>query len=186
MTRNGDVSFWYDEIGIPQPRPALTGPTSVDVCIVGSDRTTATVRLRFAGGAGETVRITATLFPYDPIHESFVTVRRNGSLAGEHGVGMARNPRVFLKASDELRLSVSGADVSGVTAGVVQDWLGPDADPSKFVLGVAFLYLQDLFCASTTPSGAGPYVRQVRVPFRVRQETQTCSGVGHVPPKSLR
>ena len=35
MTRNGDVSFWYDEIGIPQPRPALPGPTSVDVCIVG-------------------------------------------------------------------------------------------------------------------------------------------------------
>ena len=35
MTRNGDVSFWYDEIGIPQPRPALSGPTSVDVCIVG-------------------------------------------------------------------------------------------------------------------------------------------------------
>ena len=35
MTRNGDVSFWYDEIGIPQPRPALSGPTLVDVCIVG-------------------------------------------------------------------------------------------------------------------------------------------------------
>jgi glycine/D-amino acid oxidase-like deaminating enzyme len=30
------VSFWYDEIGLPQPRAALEGPTSVDVCIVGA------------------------------------------------------------------------------------------------------------------------------------------------------
>jgi glycine/D-amino acid oxidase-like deaminating enzyme len=29
------VSFWYDEIGLPAPRPALDGPTTVDVCIVG-------------------------------------------------------------------------------------------------------------------------------------------------------
>ena len=36
MTRNGDVSFWYDEIGIPTPRPPLDGPTSVDVCVVGA------------------------------------------------------------------------------------------------------------------------------------------------------
>lgn len=35
MTRNGDVSFWYDEIGLPTPRPPLAGPTTVDVCIVG-------------------------------------------------------------------------------------------------------------------------------------------------------
>jgi glycine/D-amino acid oxidase-like deaminating enzyme len=30
------VSFWYDEIGLPAPRPPLEGPTSVDVCIVGA------------------------------------------------------------------------------------------------------------------------------------------------------
>ena len=36
MTRNGEVSFWYDEIGLPGPRPGLPGPTSVDVCIVGA------------------------------------------------------------------------------------------------------------------------------------------------------
>ena len=35
MTRNGQVSFWYDAIGLPTPRPPLAGPTSVDVCIVG-------------------------------------------------------------------------------------------------------------------------------------------------------
>lgn len=35
MTLNGNVSFWYDEIGLPTPRPPLDGPTSVDVCIVG-------------------------------------------------------------------------------------------------------------------------------------------------------
>lgn len=36
MTVNGNVSFWYDEIGLPTPRPPLDGPTSVDVCIVGA------------------------------------------------------------------------------------------------------------------------------------------------------
>ena len=35
MTLNGNVSFWYDEIGLPAARPPLEGPTSVDVCIVG-------------------------------------------------------------------------------------------------------------------------------------------------------
>jgi glycine/D-amino acid oxidase-like deaminating enzyme len=35
VTLNGNVSFWYDEIGLPTPRPPLDGPTSVDVCIVG-------------------------------------------------------------------------------------------------------------------------------------------------------
>lgn len=33
--RNGDVSFWYSQIGLPRYRPALPGPTEVDVAIVG-------------------------------------------------------------------------------------------------------------------------------------------------------
>jgi glycine/D-amino acid oxidase-like deaminating enzyme len=36
VTVNGAVSFWYDEIGLPPPRPALEGSHSVDVCIVGA------------------------------------------------------------------------------------------------------------------------------------------------------
>ena len=36
MTRNGNVSFWYDELGIPAPRAPLAGHTSADVCIVGA------------------------------------------------------------------------------------------------------------------------------------------------------
>lgn len=35
MTLNGNVSFWYNEVGLPVARPPLDGPTSVDVCIVG-------------------------------------------------------------------------------------------------------------------------------------------------------
>lgn len=50
---------------------------------VASDRSTATVTLHYAAGATERVRVTATLFPYDPIHESFVTVRSGGRLSGE-------------------------------------------------------------------------------------------------------
>ncbi|MEQ6899418.1 FAD-dependent oxidoreductase [Microbacterium sp. KR10-403] len=34
--RNGDVSFWWNQIGLPQPRPALDGDLDVDVCIVGA------------------------------------------------------------------------------------------------------------------------------------------------------
>jgi glycine/D-amino acid oxidase-like deaminating enzyme len=34
--RNGDVSFWWRQIGLPAPRPALPGDLDVDVCIVGA------------------------------------------------------------------------------------------------------------------------------------------------------
>ena len=35
MTTNGDVSFWYNELGVPKQRPTLSGSIEVDVCIVG-------------------------------------------------------------------------------------------------------------------------------------------------------
>lgn len=35
----GDVSFWYADIGLPAPRPALAGDTSADVCIIGAGYT---------------------------------------------------------------------------------------------------------------------------------------------------
>ncbi|GAA4368163.1 NAD(P)/FAD-dependent oxidoreductase [Paeniglutamicibacter cryotolerans] len=38
-TINGNVSFWYDEIGLPAPRPALPGDLEVDVAIVGAGYT---------------------------------------------------------------------------------------------------------------------------------------------------
>ena len=36
---NGGVSFWWNQIGIPTPRPALSGDIDVDVCIVGGGYT---------------------------------------------------------------------------------------------------------------------------------------------------
>lgn len=39
-SRLGDISFWYADMGgIPAPRPALQGDTSVDVCIIGAGYT---------------------------------------------------------------------------------------------------------------------------------------------------
>jgi len=35
----GDVSFWYADIGLPAPRPALSGDAAVDVCIIGAGYT---------------------------------------------------------------------------------------------------------------------------------------------------
>ena len=37
--RNGGVSFWYDQIGLPEQRPALPGDLDADVCIVGAGLT---------------------------------------------------------------------------------------------------------------------------------------------------
>jgi glycine/D-amino acid oxidase-like deaminating enzyme len=37
--KTGDVSFWYADIGLPAPRPALAGDTTADVCIVGAGYT---------------------------------------------------------------------------------------------------------------------------------------------------
>jgi glycine/D-amino acid oxidase-like deaminating enzyme len=36
---NGKVSYWYSEIGLPEPRPSLPGSTDADVCIVGAGYT---------------------------------------------------------------------------------------------------------------------------------------------------
>lgn len=36
---NGDVSFWWNQIGIPVSRPGLAGDVDVDVCIVGAGYT---------------------------------------------------------------------------------------------------------------------------------------------------
>ncbi|MDP4033956.1 MAG: FAD-binding oxidoreductase [Pseudorhodobacter sp.] len=35
----GDISFWYADIGLPVPRPALAGDTTADVCIIGAGYT---------------------------------------------------------------------------------------------------------------------------------------------------
>ncbi len=35
----GDISFWYADIGLPKPRPALTGDTLSDICIIGAGYT---------------------------------------------------------------------------------------------------------------------------------------------------
>ncbi len=37
--RLGDVSFWYADIGLPARRPALSGDTACDVCIIGAGYT---------------------------------------------------------------------------------------------------------------------------------------------------
>lgn len=37
--RNGDVSFWWQQVGLPDPRPALSGDTVADVCVVGAGYT---------------------------------------------------------------------------------------------------------------------------------------------------
>ena len=36
---NGEVSFWYRDIGLPQRRPALPGDLEVDVALVGGGLT---------------------------------------------------------------------------------------------------------------------------------------------------
>ena len=37
--RQGEVSFWWREIGLPVPRAPLAGDTSADVCIIGAGYT---------------------------------------------------------------------------------------------------------------------------------------------------
>lgn len=39
MTANGGVSFWWQQLGVPKPRPALPGSIDVDVAIVGAGYT---------------------------------------------------------------------------------------------------------------------------------------------------
>lgn len=39
MTQNGQVSFWWNRLGLPTPRAPLSGPVEADVCIVGAGYT---------------------------------------------------------------------------------------------------------------------------------------------------
>lgn len=39
MTVNGGVSFWWQQVGLPKPRPALPGSIEVDVAVVGAGYT---------------------------------------------------------------------------------------------------------------------------------------------------
>ncbi|RWD97886.1 MAG: FAD-dependent oxidoreductase, partial [Mesorhizobium sp.] len=40
VKRNGDISFWYADLGaVPAPRPPLPGDIEVDVAIVGAGYT---------------------------------------------------------------------------------------------------------------------------------------------------
>jgi glycine/D-amino acid oxidase-like deaminating enzyme len=39
VTVNGDISFWWQQLGLPQQRPPLDGDTEVDVAIVGAGYT---------------------------------------------------------------------------------------------------------------------------------------------------
>lgn len=39
MVVNGNVSFWWSQLGMPKPRPALPGSLQADVCIVGAGYT---------------------------------------------------------------------------------------------------------------------------------------------------
>ncbi|GGI45932.1 glycine/D-amino acid oxidase-like deaminating enzyme [Agromyces flavus] len=39
MTTNGGISFWWQQLGVPTPRPALPGDRDVDVAIVGGGYT---------------------------------------------------------------------------------------------------------------------------------------------------
>jgi glycine/D-amino acid oxidase-like deaminating enzyme len=39
VTANGGVSFWWQQLGVPKPRPALPGAIDVDVAIVGAGYT---------------------------------------------------------------------------------------------------------------------------------------------------
>jgi hypothetical protein len=60
------------------PAPPATGPSTP----LGTGQA-ATIRLQYSGAPGRTIRVTSRLFPYDPLHESFISVRRNGTLVGE-------------------------------------------------------------------------------------------------------
>ena len=39
MTTNGGISFWWQQIGVPELRPTLSGSIDVDVAIVGGGYT---------------------------------------------------------------------------------------------------------------------------------------------------
>ncbi len=60
---------------------ALAG-APVDVSVA-PDRKTATIRIHYPARDGRRIRVTGRLFPYDPLHETFVSVYRDRRLAGE-------------------------------------------------------------------------------------------------------
>lgn len=107
--------------------------TSVEVTLA-SDRKTATITLQYGVGALERMRITSRLFPYDPLHESFVTVRAGGRLAGEAILTANEPSAVVTLGTPQSRMDVVRRFVK---SGVSHIAIGPDH--VLFIIGLLLL-----------------------------------------------
>lgn len=98
----------------------------------------ATIRIGFVGpganAGGRTIRVTVRFFPYDPLHESFLSVRRSGAPVGEAILTLAQ-------PSAELSLDGSQSRVDVVKrfirSGIEHIAIGPDH--VLFLIGLLLL-----------------------------------------------
>ena len=101
-------------------RRAALVPDGVSIT---ADRKAASLRFHAGRGGGAAIRVGATLFPYDPLHETFVSVRERGRLAGE-GILTANNGAMTAALHGApSRLGVLGRFIG---AGVEHIAIGPD------------------------------------------------------------
>jgi glycine/D-amino acid oxidase-like deaminating enzyme len=119
MTRNGDVSFWWQQDGLPTPRPALPGDLDVDVAIVGAGYTGLWTAYYLAEQQPD-LRIVVL----EQRFAGFGASGRNGgwltnSVTGGRGQygreGGIRQQRAMNEAVDEV---IRVADVEGIDAGI--------------------------------------------------------------------
>lgn len=119
MTRNGAVSFWWQQDGLPTPRPALPGDLEVDVAIVGAgytglwtayylaehqpDLRIAVLEQRFAG------------FGASGRNGGWLTNSVTGGRERYGREGGIRQQRAMNESVDEV---IRVADVEGIDAGI--------------------------------------------------------------------
>lgn len=133
-----------------------------------SDQKTATVTWRFSGRPIDRIRVTARLFPYDPLHESFVTLRDHGRLAGEFILTAGRPSAEQTLGRGPSRSTVV---VRFVRAGIEHIAVGPDH--VLFLIGLLLL-----------GGGLWPLVRIVTAFTLAHSVTLSLAVLGVVTPPS--
>ena len=112
--RNGDVSFWYDALGLPPRRAPLRGDREADVCIVGAGYTGlwAAYYLKRAQPGLDIVVLEREF-------AGFGASGRNGGWLSDHSNGPAdRDARAALRAAIDEVIAV--CDREGIDADIVK------------------------------------------------------------------
>ncbi len=190
--RNGDISFWYADCGLPPPRPPLQGDTHADVCIIGAGYT--------GLWAAWYLKQQAPGLAIVMVEREFAGFGASGRNGGWLTGGFAWNHRRYLEVSDRSAVQAMIAAVAGTVAEViaVAEACGIDADihrtdellvatnPAQMARLVAFQAARESWDVAADRSHLiGAAALQARLAVHRAEGAMVIAGVARLQPAKL-